>query len=146
MLIAKAYAQASEALEIDPATMELAANAPGTGEAILSNLALVLLLVVMFYFLLIRPQQKRFKEHGAMLDGLKKGDRVVTGGGLVGKIDKLVDDKEVIVDLGGSVKVTALRSSLQGKADAAAPANDVKPEAKAAPKKKAPAKKKETKK
>ena len=52
-----------------------------------------------------------------MLSDLKKGDRVVTGGGLVGKIDKLIDDKEVLVDLGGGLKVTALRSMIQGKTD-----------------------------
>ena len=125
LFISKAYAQGAEALEIDPATMELAANAPSTGEAVLWNIGLVLMLVVMFYFLLIRPQQKRFKEHSDMLNALKKGDKVITGGGLVGKIDKLVDDSEVVVDLGGGVKVTAMRSSLQGKADLPKPANDV---------------------
>ncbi len=52
-----------------------------------------------------------------MLSGLKKGDRVVTGGGLVGKIHKELNDKEVQVDLGSGVKVTALRTSLQGKAE-----------------------------
>jgi len=124
LFINKAYAQSTEALEIDPATVALAANAPSTGEAVLWNVGLVFMLVVMFYFLLIRPQQKRFKEHSDMLNALKKGDKVITGGGLVGKIDKLVDDNEVVVDLGGGVKVTAMRSSLQGKADLPKPAND----------------------
>ena len=124
MFISKAYAQSEQALEIDPATAALAANAPSAGEAMLWNVGLVLILVAMFYVLLIRPQQKRFKEHSDMLNALKKGDKVITGGGLVGKIDTLVDDREVIVDLGGGLKVTAMRSSLQGKADLPKPAND----------------------
>ena len=61
-----------------------------------------------------------------MLSDLKKGDRVVTGGGLVGKIEKIIDDKEVLIDLGGSVKVTALRSTLQGKTELKPAANDSK--------------------
>ncbi len=52
-----------------------------------------------------------------MLNDLKKGDRVVTGGGLVGRIEKLIDDKEVLVDLGNDVKVTALRTMIQGKTE-----------------------------
>jgi preprotein translocase subunit YajC len=85
------------------------------------------------------PQQKRFKEHAKMLSALKKGDKVTTSGGLVGKVHKIVDDTEVVIDL-GEVKVTALRSAIQGKTDLK-PANDSskKPAAKKAakPKKKA---------
>ncbi|MBX2833628.1 MAG: preprotein translocase subunit YajC [Micavibrio sp.] len=92
-------------------------EAPSASEAFIMNLGMVLLLVVMFYLLLIKPQQKRLKEHSNMLQDLKKGDSVVTGGGLVGVIDKIKPgDPEVVVDLGGS-KVTALRSTLQGKSD-----------------------------
>lgn len=97
------------------------------------NLGFVALVVFAFYMLLIRPQQKRFKEHAEMLGALKKGDKVVTGGGLVGKIDKLVGDKEAVIDLGNGVKVTALRSTIQNKTELTVkPANDTK---KAAPKK-----------
>lgn len=94
-------------------------GAPSTAEALISNLGLVVVLVVMFYVLLIMPQQRRFKEHSQMLAALKEGDRVVTGGGLVGRIEKIVNDEEMLVDLGGGVKVTALRSSLQAKAEKA---------------------------
>ena len=80
-------------------------------------MGLILVLVMLFYFLLIRPQQKRFAAHKEMVDGLKKGDEVVTAGGLVGKIDKLVDDNEVIVNLGKDMKVTAVRSTLTLKTD-----------------------------
>jgi preprotein translocase subunit YajC len=113
MLIAKAFAASENAQEL----ADIAANAPTAGEALVMNLGLVVILVGLFYLLLILPQQRRFKEHSSMLSGLKKGDRVVTGGGLVGKIDKDINDKEVQVDLGNGVKVTALRSSLQGRAE-----------------------------
>lgn len=119
MLISKAYAQGADvAAQI--------AGAPSAGEAFAWNMGLVLVLVVMFYILLIRPQQKRFKEHAEMLGALKKGDKVTTGGGLIGKIDKLTEGSdEVVIDLGNSIKVTALRSTISAKAEATPkPAND----------------------
>ncbi|GJL85281.1 MAG: hypothetical protein DHS20C02_10560 [Micavibrio sp.] len=109
MLISKAYAAAEE-------VSDTLAGAPGAGEAFAWNMGLVLVLVVLFYVLLIMPQQKRFKEHSQMLQGLKKGDKVVTGGGLVGKIEKIEEgNDEVVVDLGSGMKVTALRSTIHGK-------------------------------
>ncbi len=112
MLIAKAFAASGDVQEL----ADVAMNAPTAGEALMWNLGLVIVLVGLFYLLLILPQQRRFKEHSNMLSSLKKGDRVVTGGGLVGKIDKEINDNEVQVDLGNGVKVTALRSMLQGRA------------------------------
>ena len=113
MLISKAYAQMADT------SSELAdlANAPSSMDAFMMNMGLVVVLVGLFYILLIMPQQRRFKEHSNMLSDLKKGDRVVTGGGLVGKIDKVIDDKEVLIDLGNGTKVTALRSMIQGKTE-----------------------------
>lgn len=113
MFIKQAYAAAVDSSD---ALADLA-NAPTPAEALMYNLGLVVVLVALFYFLLIMPQQRRFKEHSNMLSDLKKGDRVVTGGGLVGKIDTLIDDKEVVIDLGNGVKVTALRSMIQGKTE-----------------------------
>ncbi|WP_164116681.1 preprotein translocase subunit YajC [Sphingorhabdus sp. Alg239-R122] len=77
---------------------------------LLSMLPLVAIFVI-FYFLLIRPQQKRMKEHQAKIDSVKKNDKVVTGGGLVGKVTK-VDDDYVDIDLGGGLKVKAVKSTL----------------------------------
>jgi len=111
MLISKAYAAAGE-------TAQAAAEAPSATEAFIWNMGLVGVLVALFYVLMILPQQRRFKEHSQMLSELKKGDKVVTGGGLVGKVDKVVSDQELQIDLGGGVKVTALRSSIQGKNEA----------------------------
>lgn len=120
MLISKAHAALAETSEniID------LANVPTPMEAFLWNMGPIVLLVILFYVLLIMPQQRRFKEHSDMLSDLKKGDRIVTGGGLVGKIDTLIDDKEVLIDLGGGVKVTALRSMIQGKTALKPVAND----------------------
>ncbi len=106
MLISTAYAAG-----------QTAAETPGGAEVFIWNMGLIVILVALFYFLLIMPQQKRFKEHKAMLDSLRKGDKVITGGGLLGKIDKVVDENEVVLDLGGGVKVTALRSTIQTKND-----------------------------
>jgi preprotein translocase subunit YajC len=120
MLISPAFAQE----EIPPVAVSetavpgdaAAMTPPSTQTILLQNVGMIVLLVVMFYFLLIRPQQKRFKEHKEMLDGLKPGDKIITAGGLIGTLDKVVDKDEVIVDLGG-MKVTALRSMIQSKAE-----------------------------
>lgn len=95
-----------------------AVNTPATGDTVMMNMLLIAVMVGLFYVLLIMPQQKRFKEHRTMLDSLKKGDRVITAGGLIGKVDKInTDEGEVVVDLGNGVKVTALRSTIQTKMD-----------------------------
>jgi preprotein translocase subunit YajC len=124
MLISKAYAQAVETSADIVTTIP---DAPSAFQAFAWNMGLVLVLVALFYVLLIAPQQRRLKEHSEMLQELKKGDKVVTGGGLVGTVDKIKPgNPEVVVDL-GDVKVTALRSTLQGKNDSvgkAKPAND----------------------
>ena len=118
MFISKAYAQAEQMVgEVSAETAALAAEAPSAASAFAWNMGLIAVLVVMFYFLLIRPQQKRFKEHQEMVDALKKGDKVVTAGGLVGKVHKITKgNDEVQIDL-GETKVTVMRSSLQAKTE-----------------------------
>lgn len=116
MLISKAHAQAEPT---PPATTTETAVPSASGPAplppvdtqgiLLQNVAMIVLLVVMFYFLLIRPQQKRFKEHKEMVDSLKVGDKVYVNG-LVGTVAALSSDTEIAVDLGNGTKVTALRS------------------------------------
>ena len=116
MLISPANAQEAPTAETTAETA-VPGNAgmapPDTQAILLQNVGMIILLVVMFYFLLIRPQQKRFKEHKAMVDALKVGDKVVTSGGLVGTLDKIIDNEEVVIDLGNGVKVTALRGTIQ---------------------------------
>jgi preprotein translocase subunit YajC len=91
------------------------AYAQGTGlmdqSALVQFLPLVLIFVV-FYFLLIRPQQKKQKEHRATLDALRRGDRVVTGGGILATVSKVVSPEEVEVDLAPNVRVRVLRSTI----------------------------------
>jgi preprotein translocase subunit YajC len=88
----------------------------------MSFLPLILIFVV-FYFLLIRPQQKRAKEHKQMVEGLRRGDRVVTSGGLKGKISKVADDV-VEVEIASGVKVEVVRSTLAAVEGKPEPAND----------------------
>lgn len=79
--------------------------------AMLQFLPLVLIFVV-FYFLLIRPQQTKQKEHKAMLGALRRGDRVVTGGGVLASVARVVNADEVELDIAPNVRVRALRSTI----------------------------------
>lgn len=100
MFISPAYAQAA------------GAAAPGGMGAIMQFAPLVLIFIV-FYFLLIRPQQKKAKEHRALLSNLRRGDRVVTGGGIVGTVTRVVDkDDEISVEIAEGVRVKVLRSTV----------------------------------
>jgi preprotein translocase subunit YajC len=87
------------------------AAAPGAGDLVGMVLPLVLIMGV-FYFLLIRPQQKKAREQQEMLTKISKGDTVVTHGGLIGKVTKIVDDKEIQVEVGENVKVRVLRGGI----------------------------------
>jgi preprotein translocase subunit YajC len=103
-----------------------AAAAPGPEAFLIQLLPLVLILVV-FYFLLIRPQQKRLKAHAEMIGALRRGDTVVTSGGLIGKVSKVADD-ELSVELAPNVVVRVVRgtvSEVRGKGEPVA-ANDAK--------------------
>jgi preprotein translocase subunit YajC len=96
-----------------------AAYAQGTGitgifdnqSALIQFLPLVLIFVV-FYFLLIRPQQRKAKDHRTMLDALRRGDRVVTGGGIIGTVARVENPEEVTVDIADGVRVRVLRSTI----------------------------------
>ena len=89
-----------------------AAPAAGAGTAaLIFSYAPFLLIFVIFYFLLIRPQQTRAKAHQAMIGAVKKNDTVVTGGGLIGKVTR-VDEAEVEIELGSNVRVKALKGTL----------------------------------
>jgi preprotein translocase subunit YajC len=76
------------------------------------------------YFLLIRPQQQRMKEHRAMVENVKRGDTVVTAGGIVGKVAKVRDDGELMVDIADNVQVRVIRSTLTEVRAKTQPAND----------------------
>ena len=71
----------------------------------------LILIFVIFYFFLIRPQQKKVKEHKAMVEGLKKGDKVVTSGGITGTISRVVDNDKVEVEIADNVTVEVVRGT-----------------------------------
>lgn len=90
------------------------AYAQGVGtspDMFISILPFVLIFVIM-YFLIIRPQRTQLKKRGEMLAAIRRGDTVITGGGFVGKVTKVIDDNELEIDLGGGTKVMALRSTI----------------------------------
>lgn len=99
------------------------ASAAGGGDAFMQFVPLLLMLAI-FYFLLIRPQQKRAKQHRAMLDALKKGDYVMTTGGLAGRIVDVEDDL-MVLDL-GETKVTIGRGFVTGLVDRKTTVKDLK--------------------
>jgi len=104
MLISPAYAQA----------------AGGGGSGIEAFLPLILIFVI-FYFLLIRPQQKKMKEHKAMLESVRRGDKVVTGGGIVGTVSKVGEGDDLTVEIAEDVKITVRRSMLSAVESKSAP-------------------------
>ena len=97
MLISPAYAQA--------------AGTSGIGFDIMSLMPLALIFVV-FYFLLIRPQQTKMKQHRALLAGIRRNDRVLTGGGIIGVVTKVVSDGELIVEIAEGVRVRVARATV----------------------------------
>ncbi|HLL28865.1 MAG TPA: preprotein translocase subunit YajC [Xanthobacteraceae bacterium] len=90
-------------------TPAFAQGAPAVGSDMLFQMAPFILIFVIMYFLILRPQQKKVKEHQALVSQLRRGDTVVTSGGLVGKITKVVDDNEVEVQIADNVRVRQMR-------------------------------------
>ena len=75
----------------------------------------LILIFVIFYFFLIRPQQKKVKEHKLMVESLKRGDKVITTGGIVGTVERVIDNEKVEVNISENVNVEIVRSSgIQG--------------------------------
>jgi preprotein translocase subunit YajC len=89
-----------------------AQGAGGGGLDGLGGLLPLVLIFVVFYFLLIRPQQKKAKEHRETLSNLRRGDKVVTNGGLVGTITRVPNDTELMVEIADGVKVRVLRGMI----------------------------------
>lgn len=92
-----------------------------------TSLLPIILIVVVFYFLLIRPQQKKVKQHREMVSALRRGDKVVTAGGLIGTVTKVVNETEAMVELAEGVRVRVVRHTIQevlSKTEAAASKGD----------------------
>jgi preprotein translocase subunit YajC len=98
MLISPAYAQAA---------------GDGGGEAGLLSLLPLVLIFVIFWFLLIRPQQKKMKAHKSMVEALRRGDKVVTGGGVFGTVSKILNENEVQVEIAENVRIKVVRQTIQ---------------------------------
>ena len=82
----------------------------------------LILIFVIFYFFLIRPQQKKVKEHKAMVEGLKRGDKIITTGGIVGTVERIIDNEKVEVNIAENVNVEIVRASgIQALANTAEP-------------------------
>ena len=73
----------------------------------------LILIFVVFYFFLIRPQQKRVKEHKEMVKHLKRGDEVITSGGIIGKVDRVFEDDRIELEIADGVKVQVIRNTVQ---------------------------------
>jgi preprotein translocase subunit YajC len=95
MLISPAYAQAAS---------------PFGGDSMLVSLLPFVLIFVIMYFLILRPQQRRVKSHQEMVKNVRRGDTVVTNGGLVGKVTKVIDDDQIEVEIAEDVRVRQMRS------------------------------------
>lgn len=101
------------------------AQAAGSGAfgALGSFLPLILIFAIM-YFLLIRPQQKKVKQHQAMVAALRRGDQVVTQGGMIGKVTKVKDAGEIEIEIAKDVKVRVVQSTIAQVLNKTEPAND----------------------
>ena len=125
MLISTAYAQA--------------AGGASDGGMIMQLMPLVLIFAV-FYFLLIRPQQKKAKEHKAMIAAVRRGDKVVTAGGVFGKVTKVQEDDRVTVEIADGIRIDVVGSTISNViARSEAPANDSKKSSTSSDKDRAPA-------
>ena len=109
---------------ITPAHAQAAGDAGGGG--FLTSMVPLILIFVIFYFLLIRPQQKKAKEHAAMVQNLRRGDQVITAGGIIGKVTKVgaEGDNEIEVEIAKDVKVKLVRSTVSAVLSKTEPAND----------------------
>lgn len=98
MFITDAYAQA--------------AGGGAGGADFLTSMVPLILIFVIFYFLLIRPQQKKAKDHRKMVENLRRNDRVVTGGGIMGKVTKVGEGEEIEVEIAENTRVKLYRSTI----------------------------------
>ncbi|MGL4636898.1 MAG: preprotein translocase subunit YajC [Beijerinckiaceae bacterium] len=95
---------------ITPAYAQAAA-APGGSDILVQMMPFILIFIIM-YFLLIRPQQKRVKAHQEMIKNVRRGDTVVLNSGMIGKVTKVIDDNEAEVEIADNVKVKVIKSMI----------------------------------
>jgi len=105
-------------------TTAYAQAAPAAGPGFLVQILPFVLIFAIFYFFLIRPQQKRMKEHQDMVAAVRRGDQVVTSGGIVGKVTKVLDDAEIMVEIADGVAVKVLKRTLSDVRSKSQPATE----------------------
>lgn len=105
------------------------AQAPGAGGGadIFMSLVPFILIFVIMWFLIIRPQQKRMKEHRELISNVRRGDTIVTSGGLIAKVTKVIDDGEVEAEIADGVKVRFVKSMIQDVRSKGEPVKDKEP-------------------
>jgi preprotein translocase subunit YajC len=108
MLITPAFAQA----------------AGGDATSMITSLLPFALIFVIMYFLILRPQQKRVKDHAEMVKNLRRGDTIVTSGGLVGKVTKVVDDDQVEMEIADGIRIRQMRQMITAVRSKGEPAKD----------------------
>jgi len=108
---------------VTPAFAQAAGGAGGPAD-LLTSLAPILILVVIFWFLIFRPQQKRMKAHKAMIAAVRRGDTIVTTGGLVGKVTKVQENEDLEVEISQGVKVKIVQSMISDVRSKPEPVND----------------------
>lgn len=105
-----------------------AAGAGDTNSMLMSLLPFALIFVIM-YFLILRPQQKKLKDHADLVKNIRRGDSVVTSGGLIGKVTKVVDDDQIEIEVADGVRIRQMRQMISGVRTKGEPAKDSKDEA-----------------
>lgn len=98
-------------LFVTPAYAQAAGNPAGAGGLIASFLPLILIFAIM-WFLIIRPQQKKMRDLKAMVDSVRRGDQVLTSGGIIGKVTKVGEDNTIEVEIADGVKVKVVKSTI----------------------------------
>ncbi|MCC6890727.1 MAG: preprotein translocase subunit YajC [Hyphomicrobiales bacterium] len=89
-------------------------SSPFASDSLLVTMLPFVLIFVIMYFLILRPQQKRVKEHQELVKNLRRGDTVVTSGGVLGKVTKVIDDEQIEVEIADGVRIRQMRQMVSG--------------------------------
>ncbi len=100
------------------------AQAAGGTEGFIANFGFIFILIAIMYFLIIRPQQKKVKEHQKMVENLRRGDQIVTAGGIVGKVTKVLEEGRVEVEIADGVKIKVISATVGQVLSKTEPANN----------------------
>lgn len=99
------------------------AQAAGGSTGFIANFGFIFILIAIMYFLIIRPQQRKVKEHQKMVEALRRGDQVVTQGGVIGKVSKVLEEGKVEVEIADGVKVKVVSATISQVLNKTEPAN-----------------------